>query len=76
MHSSEIKQLAKMDRNELFELILNELGGFGRFQIRLLLLSLIASFLCALNHLGAIYLAFAPKFSCDQGCVQCLIPNL
>lgn len=56
----------EMDKNELFEQILHDLGGFGRFQILLLLSSLFASFLAAFNHLGPIYLAFTPEFECVE----------
>ena len=57
--------LSRLDKNALFELVLNDLGGFGRFQKLLLALSLISSSLAALNHLGPIYLAYTPKFGCE-----------
>lgn len=54
-----------LDDSHLFDLILNEIGGLGRFQIFLLVLSLVCSFVAAVNHLSPIYLAFSPrKFEC------------
>ena len=87
----------ELGKNELFELVLHDIGGFGRFQvittvhsinvirkdpylvsantlfnqIRLLVLSLLASIVAAMNHLGVIYIAFSPPFECtieeDEG---------
>ena len=54
------------DKNELFERMLHDVGGFGRFQILLLVSSLFASFVAAFNHLGPIYLAFSPEYECVE----------
>ena len=54
-----------LDDSHLFDLILHEVGGLGRYQIFLLLMSLLCSFIAAFNHLSPIYLAFNPKhFEC------------
>ena len=56
-----------MDENELFDKILQEIGGFGKYQIFLLFLSLITSIFAACNHLSPIYLTFTPTFQCTKG---------
>lgn len=66
---SKQEKLSDIDSNELFDLILNQTGGFGRYQIGLLFLSLLASFTAACNHLSPIYLAFAPKHTCIEGTI-------
>ena len=53
-----------MDDNNLFDLIMQEIGGFGIFQKTILALSLIASLVAACNHLSPIYLTFTPNFKC------------
>ena len=53
-----------MDNNQLFASLVDDVGGFGFFQKRLLVMSLFACVLCACNHLGPIYLAFTPKHTC------------
>ncbi len=55
-----------LDRNELFELMLELSGGFGRQQWSLAAVGLIVCFLAAMNHLGTIFIAFAPKFKCAE----------
>ena len=55
-----------MDKNEIFELMLKDLGGFGRFQVMIMLISYISSTLCSINHVGPVFLAFSRKFKCIQ----------
>lgn len=57
----------ELDNNELFDSTLEEVGGFGRFQIRTLVLSLLVSILSACNHLSPIFLAFSPTKTCAYG---------
>lgn len=71
MNSSEKKPSGKvsedygsMDKNELFEELLKDTGGFGRFQYLVLSLSILASILCGCNHLSPVYIAYTPKFNC------------
>jgi hypothetical protein len=60
-------KLKNVDNNQLFELLLEETGGFGRYQVGLLVLSLLASFVAACNHLSPIYLTYTPKHTCVRG---------
>ena len=64
MKSSEAQSYENMDKNELFEELLKDTGGFGRFQYLVLTLSILASILCGCNHLSPVYLAYSPKFNC------------
>ena len=52
------------DEIHTFDLIIQETGGFGRFQQMILVLSLISSVLAACNHLSPIYLTYTPCFDC------------
>ncbi len=61
------KTVDSVDSNELFDLVLKETGGFGRYQIGLLLLGLFSCLAAACNHLSPIYLAYVPKYHCIQG---------
>lgn len=54
------------DANELFDILIDDVGGFGRFQIRMLLVSLLASIVTACNHFSPIYLAYTPNFNCTD----------
>ena len=60
------------DDDNLFDSLLNDVGGFGWFQKRTLLLSLLASFVSACNHLSPIFLVFSPKTKCRHGQVRTL----
>ena len=53
------------DENYFFDLIIQEIGGFGRFQKLILFLSLISSVTAACNHLSPIYLTYSPCFECS-----------
>ena len=54
------------DDNYFFDLIIQEIGGFGRFQKLILFLSSIASVTAACNHLSPIYLTYTPCFECSN----------
>ena len=55
------------DEIHTFDLIIQETGGFGRFQQMILVLSLISSVVAACNHLSPIYLTYTPCF--DFSCI-------
>ena len=57
---------SQSDKNVIFEKILRQLGGFGRFQWFMLALSLFSSMCCAFNHLSMIYKMFTPSFQCGD----------
>ena len=59
--------MMEVDENELFDRILMEAGGFGKYQVALLFMSLLASTFAACNHLSPIYLTYTPKFHCIKG---------
>ena len=61
---AKINSEEETDKNELFDTVLEDLGGFGRFQIILLILSLIASTIAAFNHVGYVFLVYKPSFDC------------
>ena len=54
------------DDNYFFDLIIQEIGGFGRFQKLILFLSSISSVTAACNHLSPIYLTYTPCFECSN----------
>ena len=59
------EQKSQDDENHFFDLIIQEIGGFGRFQKFLLFLSSISSVIAACNHLSPIYLTYTPCFECN-----------
>ena len=61
------KAVENVDSNELFDMVLREAGGMGRYQKFLLALSIFVSLTAACNHLSPIYLAYAPRYKCVQG---------
>ena len=65
-----------IDNNELFDLILKEIGGFGRYQKCLLALSFFSSILAACNHLSPIYLTYTPNYECIKGKSNQTIQNV
>ena len=65
-----------VDSNQLFDSILKEIGGFGRYQKFLLALSFFSSILCACNHLSPIYLTYTPDYECIEGDSNQTIPNI
>jgi hypothetical protein len=58
------ERLLAMDKNDLFESMVNLVGGFGTHQVILWLVGLISSFVAAFNHFGIIFLAHTPEFQC------------
>ena len=65
-----------IESNQLFDVILKEAGGFGRYQKLLLILSLFVSILAACNHLSPIYLTYTPHYECIEGDSNQIIPNI
>lgn len=66
-----------LDESQLFELILKEVGGFGRYQKLLLSLSLFVSIIAACNHLSPIYLNYQPdKYQCIEPTNESITGNL
>ena len=61
------KKLCETNANELFEEILNQIGGFGRFHIGLWIIGLWVCVLCACNHLSPIYYNHTPEYNCTKG---------
>ena len=68
--------LKDIESNQLFDLILKEVGGFGRYQKLLLVLSLFVSILAACNHLSPIYLTYTPDYKCIEGDSNQIISNI
>lgn len=60
-----VKQSVQDEKNQHLEDILELSGGFGRFQVCQLVISLVSSVLCSFNHLGAIFFSFSPRFQCQ-----------
>lgn len=74
-NSEDLKErLLAMDKNDLFESMVNLVGGFGSHQVILWLVGLISSFLAAFNHFGIIFLAHTPEFQCVGR--ACLLKHL
>ena len=65
-----------IESNQLFDVILKEAGGFGRYQKLLLILSLFVSILAACNHLSPIYLTYTPDYECIEGDSNQIITNI
>ena len=59
-----INELSHLDDNQLFDQLIDDINGWGWFQKRMWILSLIASILAACNHLSPIYTAYKPDFRC------------
>ena len=56
--------LEKFDNNELFDILINDVNGWGVFQIRMGLLSLIVTTLTACNHHSPLYTVYKPRHMC------------
>ena len=69
-------EMENIDNNQLFDLILKESGGFGRYQKLLLVLSLFVSILAASNHLSPIYLTYTPDYECIEGDPNSILQNI
>ena len=59
-----INELSHLDDNQLFDQLIDDINGWGWFQKRMWILSLIASVVAACNHLSPIYTAYKPEFRC------------
>ena len=59
-----INELSHLDDNQLFDQLIDDINGWGWFQKRMWILSLIASVVAACNHLSPIYTAYKPDFRC------------
>ena len=71
-----MNQHENIDSNVLFDNVLKEVGGFGRYQKSLLAISLLVSILSACNHLAPIYLTYSPDYQCVEGDAQRIINNV
>ena len=69
-------EMENIDNNQLFDLVLKEAGGFGRYQKLLLVLSLFVSILAASNHLSPIYLTYTPDYECIEGDPNSILQNI
>ena len=58
------KKYADMDKNELFEIILRDIGGWGIYQNRMLVLALLPCFLCSFNHIAPVFIGYKQDFAC------------
>lgn len=58
------KRMQDMDKNELFDNLIDDVNGWGAFQIRIGLLSLIVTLLTACNHHSPLYTVYKPKHMC------------
>ena len=59
-----INKFSHLDDNQLFDQLIDDINGWGWFQKRMWILSLIASVVAACNHLSPIYTAYKPDFRC------------
>ena len=57
-------KLKDLDNNELFDILIDDVNGWGSFQIRMGLLSLIVTTLTACNHHSPLYTAYKPRHMC------------
>ena len=62
--TQELNDFSKLDNNELFDKLINDINGWGWFQKRMWVLSLIVSITCAFNHLSPLYTAYSPQHRC------------
>ena len=58
------KDFSDLDNNELFDKLIEDVNGWGRFQKRMWVLSLIVSITASCNHLSPLYTAYSPKHRC------------
>ena len=58
------KHIKYLDKNELFDNLIEDVNGWGTFQIRIGLLSLIVTTLTACNHHSPLYTVYKPKHMC------------
>ena len=60
----DIKDLSELDNNELFDKLIDDVNGWGWFQKRMWVLSLIVCITASCNHLSPLYTAYSPKHRC------------
>ena len=63
-----------------FDQLLDKVGGFGKWQKTVVIISFLSSFICAFNHYSPIFLAYKPKFECaidsnDGRANECVVLN-
>ena len=56
--------LSQLDNNQLFDRLIDDINGWGWFQKRMWLLSLIVCVVAASNHLSPLYTAYKPDYRC------------
>ena len=59
-----VGDLKQLDNNELFDRLIDDINGWGWFQKRMWVLSLIVSIVAACNHLSPLYTAYKPEYRC------------
>ena len=64
LKNEESNDLSKLDNNQLFDKLIDDINGWGWFQKRMWILSLIASISAACNHLSPLYTAYSPEHRC------------
>ena len=68
IEKNERDKFKEFDNNELFDMLIDDVNGWGSFQIRMGLLSLIVTTLTACNHHSPIYTAYKPRHMCVSTC--------
>ena len=64
LKNEESNYISKLDNNQLFDRLIDDVNGWGWFQKRMWILSLIASISAACNHLSPLYTAYSPEHRC------------
>ena len=64
LKNEESNDVSKLDNNQLFDRLIDDVNGWGWFQKRMWILSLIASISAACNHLSPLYTAYSPEHRC------------
>ena len=60
----DMKDPSALDNNELFDKLIDDVNGWGWFQKRMWVLSLIVCINASCNHLSPLYTAYSPKHRC------------
>jgi len=60
----EFNDFSKLDNNQLFDKLIDDINGWGWFQKRMWVLSLIVCITAACNHLSPLYTAYSPQHRC------------
>ena len=58
------EDLSKLDNDQLFDKLIDDINGWGWFQKRMWILSLIVSITAACNHLSPLFTAYSPSHLC------------